>query len=50
MSRDITMQYPARAISIATKTYKTWKLSVMDIKKSQATIAFASFRTNVAQR
>jgi hypothetical protein len=37
-------------ISMATNTYSTRKVSVIDTKKSQATIAVAWFRMNVAQR
>jgi hypothetical protein len=36
-------------ISIATNTYSSRKVTVIDTKKSQATIAFAWLRTNVAQ-
>ena len=34
---------------MATNTYRTRKVSVMDMKKSQATIAFAWFRTKAFQ-
>jgi hypothetical protein len=41
MSCDITVQIRREPISIATNTYRTRKHSGMDMKKSQATIAFA---------